>query len=290
MGRAPAKVEEPKLPATTGGAQLPAYLQQHQGSGSGLKGLDMSDIIVPRIKLMQATSEEITAFDDAKVGQFWLNVLDQPLGPKFDFIPISNRKRYLLSVPLGGTPSGILARADDGVHWSPASGEWQVTLPNERKPVTWKIEGDGTVRGSGLAEFGTSKPEDPASNPAATLFYDYLVYLPDFPDISPVVLSLSRTAAKRARDLNGKIEFAKAPMQGLRFTTGVSSENAGPNRDYYNYTFSRNGFATEEEFNGCQALANRFKDYRGADEEGELREAAGGSDVDHAKARAETEI
>lgn len=267
--------------AVVGNASLPAYLQG-QNTGSGLKGLDMSDFIVPRIKLLQGTSDEPKTFDNAKVGDFWLNVLDIPLGKSLDFIPISNRKRYLLTVPLGGTPKGILARADDGIHWMPPKGEWDVQLPKRRGLVKWKIEGDGTVRGSGLAEFGTADPEDSESNPAATLFYDYLVYLPEHPDMSPVLLSLSRSAAKRARDLNGKIEFAKAPMQALRFRV-TPSEESGQEGDYYNYQFARNGFATEDEFNVCKGLADRYKDYRGADEEGEVAEAqgagkAGGSD------------
>lgn len=269
-----AKPAASKEVATVGNAALPAYLKG-SNTGSGLKGLDMSDFIVPRIKLMQGTSDEPKTFDEAKVGNFWLNVLDVPLGKTLDFIPISNRKRYLLSVPLGGTPKGILARADDGIHWKPEKGSWDVQLKNRRGLVKWEIN-DPTVRGSGLAEFGSADPEDTESNPAATLFYDYLVYLPDHPEMSPVLLSLSRSAAKRARDLNGKIEFAKAPMQALRFRVTPSVET-GAEGDYYNYQFARNGFATEDEFNHCTELSNRYKDYRGADEEGEVVEAQGGS-------------
>lgn len=264
-----------KPPAKMGDAGLPAYLQGRENTGSGLQGLDMSDFIVPRIKLMQSVSDEPKIFDDAKVGNFWLTTLDLDLGPAFDFIPISNRKRFLLSVPLGGTPTGVLARAEDGVHWSPPNGEWDVQLKGRRGTVKWSTA--ETVRESGLAEFGTADPEDPDSNPAATLFYDYLVYLPDHPDLSPVLLSLSRTAAKRARDLNGKIEFSKQPMQALRFRASVSEENAGPNQDYYNYQFTRSGFASEDEFNQCTALGKRYKTYRSADEDAEIREAQGAS-------------
>jgi hypothetical protein len=93
-----------KAVTTTGAAQLPAYLQDKAGSASGLQGLEMSDFIVPRIKLIQGTSDEPKTFDNAKVGEFWINVLDEPIGKTFRFIPISNRKRYLLTVPMGGTP------------------------------------------------------------------------------------------------------------------------------------------------------------------------------------------
>lgn len=277
MTKAVTKAQEAAVPAVQGQSALPAHLQQFAGTGSsGLQGLDVSDFIVPRIKLLQATSEEPKAFDDAKSGEFWVNVLDIPLGKTFQFIPISNRKRYLLSVPLGGTPTGILARADDGVHWSPPKGEWEVKLKGRRNSVTWKIEGDGTVRGSGLAEFGTADPDDPDSNPAATLFYDYLVSLPAHPEIGPVLLSLARTQAKRARELNMKIEAAKVPMQGLLFQAKTTDETSAEG-GYYNVTFQRDGFASEEQFNEARAYADRFKEYRGADEDGEVAEAAGGS-------------
>lgn len=258
---------------TTTAAQLPDYLRDVTGA-SGLQGLEMSDFIVPRVKLMQGLSEEPKMFDDAKVGEFWLNVLDQPLGPTFDFIPISNRKRYLLSTPMGSTPTGILARAEDGIHWTPPNGSWDIKLKGERQAITWKTA--PTVRESGLAEFGSANPHDSNSNPAATLFYDYLVYLPDHPDISPVLLSLSRTASKKARDLNGKIEFSKKPMQALRFTASVAEESNNEGQKYGNYVFQRNGWATEDEFKGCTALGERYKEYRGADEEGEVAEAQGG--------------
>lgn len=261
--------------ATTGGAQLPAYLQ-NQDRGSGLKGLDMSDFIIPRIKLLQGTSEEPKTFDDAKIGNFWINVLDIPLGPRIKFIPINNRKRYLLTVPLGGSPKGILARADDGANWKPDHGAWDVQLPKRKGVIRWEIT-HPTVRGSGLAEFGTADPEDSDSNPAATLFYDYLVFLPDVPELSggPVMLSLARTQTKRARDLNAKIEMRRAPMQSMVFEASVTNESNATGQDYYNLGFASAGWASEEQFAMMNEFRERYTDYKGYDEEGEVAETSG---------------
>lgn len=272
MAKAPAKQTEAKVPATVGASALPAYLQG-QNRASGLQGLDQSDFIIPRIKLLQAISPEVEQFEDAKAGIFWLNVLDIPLGPTLDFVPISNKKRYLLMAQLGQTPKGIMARADDGVHWKPPNGSWDVTLKGRRGTVKWETK--PTVRESGLGEFGTMDPENPDSNPAATLFYEYLVYLPDFPDLSPVLLSLARSQAKKARDLNGKIELRKAPMQSMRFRAGIEIV-PGDEGPYNNYTFASNGWATEQEFAHCNDLAARITDYRGADEEGAVAAEVGG--------------
>lgn len=274
MAKTPATTKT-SAPAVIGGANVPDYLRPHLGAGSGLQGLDVTDFVVPRVKLLQAISPEVEAFDEAKPGMFWLTVLDKPLseqGESLDFIPISNRKKYLLLAPLGDSRN-VLARAEDGIHWTPPDGEWEVKLKNVKKPVTWKTA--PTVRQSGLAEFGSMNPDDPDSNPAAVLFYEYLVLLPGHPDLGPVLLSLARSQAKRARDLNGKIDMRQAPMQAQLFRMSVTDEK-GEEGDYKNVAFTNNGWATEEQFNHCKTLAERYKSYRAADEETQGREAQGG--------------
>lgn len=264
-----------KNAVTTTGGQLPAYLQPGQ-TNSGLKGLDTSDLIIPRVKLLQKISPECDTHNEAVPGIFWLNVLDYPLGSTLDFVPISNRKRYLLMAPMSGTPKGILARADDGVHWKPPAGEWAVSWPKgPRKPVIWKTA--DTVRESGLGEFGTQDPDNPDSNPAATLFYEYLVYLPDHPHLSPVLLSFARSQAKRARDLNSKIEFRKAPMQSQKLRMSITDEQHSESEKYSNVAFAANGWATEDQYNLCKTFAEKYVDYQMADEEGAIAEEHGGA-------------
>ena len=273
MAKAPAKADQAKneLAEVGQNSQVPAFLQ-NSDRGTRLQGMDTEDFIVPRIKLLQGISPEVEAFEDAKAGLFWLNVMDQPLGPDFEFIVLSNRKRYLLLPPIGDD-RGVLARADDGKTWN-TLGRWDVKIKGQRNPVTWEIA-DLDVRKSGLAEFGSSNPDDPDSNPAATLFYEYLVWLPNAGLTSPVLLSLARSQAKKARDLNGKIEFAGVPMQGLVFKA-TAIDDSGPEGPFKNYGFVKNGFATEEQFNAAVALAERFANitYSGAEEEQLAGEAA----------------
>lgn len=243
---------------------VPAYLKDKMGQGSGLKA-DAEDFIVPRVKLLHGTSKEPETFNLAKVGNYWANVLDLPIGPTFDMIVCINRKRVLLMRPIDDkTGEPILARANDGKTWD-KTGKWQVKLKNIKNPVEWVID-DLDVRKSGLLAFGTGNPDDEDSNPAATVFFDYLVYLPAFPQLGPVLFSLARTGAKRAKELNSKIEMRGGPMQSLKFTVGVSKEGEVGN-EYYNTTFQSNGFATEDEFNKCMAIAKRFEDFQGAGEE-----------------------
>lgn len=275
MAKAAAEAKTKELVTTDSNANLPTYLKDYQG-GSGLVGLDSSDFIIPRIKLLQGVSPELTTHENAKQGIFWLNVIDVPIGSSFDFTPILNRKRYMLMPPLFEGQKGVFARADDGKKWN-TLGEWDVKMKGVRGTIKWKIT-DLDVRASGITEFGTSNPEDPDSNPAATLFYDFLVLIHDQPEITtPVMLSLARSSAKRGKDLQGKIGFGNAPMQARKFRAGVVQEQGGEG-PYNNWQFAANGFVPEEFFSKAKSLEADFrgKNFRGADDD-EVEGATSGS-------------
>lgn len=266
-----------EVAVASSGAQLPAYLQQHQG-GAVLQGIDASDLILPRIKLLQGISPECEAFEAAKPGLFWHNVLGEPIGPTFDFIVASFRKKYLLMAPLGDSRK-ILARAEDGVNWNPPEGKFRVKIKKVKEEQEWELK--PTVRESGLAEFGSSVKGDPDSPPAAVLIYEYLCYLPDMPHYSPIIMSLARSQIKPGKDLNSKISFRGQPLNAMRFTANVI-EQVGEEGPFKNYQFVSNGFATEEEFHRVGQIAEQFGDYKVANEE-ELAsegESSGGKSAD----------
>jgi len=276
-GKKRVATQQSKAVATVGDDQnMPAYVKEMGRTASGLQGLDSRDFILPRAVLLQALSRQVEAFEQAKVGKFWMTVIDQPLGDTLDIIVCSNKKRYLLLPPMGDS-RGILARADDAKTWVPPEGEWTVQIKGVKQPQTWKIT-HPDVRRSGLAEFGSSIAGDPDSKPAATLFYDYLVYLPDYPDLSPCLLSLARSQGKKAKDLNGKIEFRGKAMQTQRFRVTPIKDRNADGQEFWNLAFAYNGWATDQEYAKCMAISERFKDYRAADEEEQAREedTAGG--------------
>lgn len=260
---------------TTDGSKsaLPAYLQGE--APARLEGVDATDLILPRLKLLQGISPEVEAYETAKSGVFWHNVLGEritsdmfPDGDGFDFIVLTFRKKYLLMAPLTD-PRGVLARAEDGVHWSPPNETFEVKLKGVKEPQKWATA--PTVRESGLAEFGSSIAGDPDSKPAAVLVYEYLIYLPERPDISPIVMSLARSQAKKGKDLNSKITFRNAPLNSQRFRATVIEET-GDEGPYKNYQFQNAGWATEDEFARCKELVSQFGTYKVADEESAARE------------------
>lgn len=226
-------------------SQLPAYLRNY-GNVANDDNFDSSDVVLPRIKLLQGISGEVETFDDAKAGRFWHTGLDMNLGESFRFVVADRRKKYLLSAPIEDG-QGVLARADDAKTWD-RTGSWQVKLKGVKQPVTWEIK-DLSVAKSGLTEWGTYNPDDEDSPPAATLFYDYLVLLPDYPDLGPAVLSLARSQIKTAKKgLNDKIQLHKTngrPMQAVMFEA-KSREDVSDGQSFKNYTFSGAGFVQDE--------------------------------------------
>lgn len=233
--------------------QLPAYMQDKQGQGTD--NLSTKDMEVPRLKLMAAISPEVTEHNDAKPGEFWHTLAEQSLGKEMLIVPVYIDKRYVLWRPRksGG---GILARADDGIHWNPPNVEFDVILPETKKTVKWHTR--KTVEESGLDQWGTYDPADPNSQPAATLVYTFIVAMPDYPDLGFAQLNLQRGSVKVARSLIGKIKINKAPSYGRVFRM-KSTEEQTADGPFYNFAFTAEGYVQDQDaFNAYESLYNTF--------------------------------
>lgn len=251
-----------------------------QGPAHNEDNFDNSDIVVPRIKLLQGLSKEVEAHNDAKPGVFWHTGLDLNLGTELDFVVCSRKKKYLLVAPMEDG-QGILARAEDFLNWD-KFGEWDVKLKGIKTPVKWSIS-SLNVEESGLAKWGSSNPADPDSPPAATLFYEYLVLLPNRLDLGPAVLSLARSQIKKAkRGLNDKIklhEKAGRPMQAIVFQAKPVDDQNPDGQAFKNFQFLGNGFASKELYEAAMDLRNSLTNYAvgGEEEAAHEEQAAGGS-------------
>jgi hypothetical protein len=246
-------------------AALPAHLQG--GKHSKLGNLDQSDLIIPRVKLLQALSPEVVDIEGCRPGRFWHSLAAQDMGESVLFIPIVIKKTFVLWAPRNDE-RGILARANDGIHWAPPNEEFRVRPKGAPKDVVWVTK--DTVSASGLAEFGSSIPGDANSPPAASLTYNILMYFPEAPDLSPSVIINTRSAVKHAKALISKIEHRPTDHFGQKFMMTVMNDKSaeGP---FFNYNYSAAGWASEEEYATCSALYARFKEteFRATDEQEE---------------------
>lgn len=223
-----------------GAVALPDFMKEH--SHLGTEALGAGDVEIPRIKLMQALSPELEEFNDLKQGDFFHTLAEQNLGKELRVTPIYVDSRFILWRPResGG---GILARADDGKHWSPADTDFQVKLKGGAE-VRWRTA--KTVEESGLAEWGSSNPSDPNSPPAATKMYNLVVTLPDIPDLPPAVVTLQRASISVARRFIGKLKISRAPSFGLVFTMSSFKDKNDAGQDFYNYQFRAAGMVEDK--------------------------------------------
>jgi hypothetical protein len=246
--------------------QLPAFIQKHAGLG----GLGVGDVEMPRLKLLQAPSPELAEFNNAKQGEFWHSLIDERLGSPVRICPIYIDRRFILWRPreAGG---GILARADDGKHWTPADTEFTVKLKSGHE-VKWRTA--RTVRASGLDRRGSYNPSDPNSPPAATRMYSIVCSFPDRQDLPPAVVILQRAALKVATKLIGKLKVLRAPSFGVILEM-ASFKDKSPSGEFYNYAFEIVGPVEDKAFYEENFAQYRFfieqglkvKDLEGAQED-----------------------
>jgi hypothetical protein len=246
--------------------QSPASMQKHAGPG----GLGVGDVEIPRLKLLQASSSELTEFNNARQGEFWHSLIDDRIGSTVRICPVYIDRRFILWRPweAGG---GILARADDGKHWTPADTEFTVKLKSGHE-LKWRTA--RTVAASRLDRRGTYNPNDPNSPPAATRMYSIVCSFPDRQDLSPAVVILQRAATKVATKLIGKLKVLRAPSFGVILEM-ASLKDKSPSGEFYNYAFEIVGPVEDRAFYEENFAQYRFfmehglkvKDLEGAQED-----------------------
>jgi hypothetical protein len=232
---------------------VPAHLQQYAKQRIG--NIDSTDRIIPRIKLIQAISPELTEFpDQAKAGQFWHTIAQENLGPIIKAIPIIIRKSYVLWAPRNDD-RGILARAMDGIHWEPANAEFRVKPKGSPAEVIYRTA--NTVMESKLDQFGTSIPGDPNSAPAASLTYNMMWYLIDHPELSPSVIINTRSSVKPMQQLLSRIDSKPVPHFCQVYDI-TSMQQKGAEGPYFNFAYTGSGFATADQAANCEELYETF--------------------------------
>jgi hypothetical protein len=233
-------------------SNVPAHLQQYAKAKIG--NIDSTDRIIPRVKLIQAISPELMDFPEAKAGQFWHTVAQENLGPTIKAIPIIIRKSYVLWAPRNDD-RGILARAMDGVHWDPADAEFRVKPKGSPTEVVYNTK--KTVAESRLDQFGTSIPGDSNSPPAASLTYNMMWYLVDFPNLSPSIIINTRSSIKPMQQLLSRID-SKPVAHYLQVYDIGTVQQKGAEGPYFNFSYTGAGFADEEQATICSGMFEQF--------------------------------
>lgn len=238
-------------------AVAPSFMER---GNAGTEVLDQKDIELPWLKLLQGTSPGLNE-NGWRAGNFLHSILETevPGAEGFQITPIVTLKpRYMLfqDIDVGG---GILARAEDGVHWVPANHEFKVKINKGTKEVVWRTA--DTVAKSGLDAWGSYDPDDPNSAPAADLQYRYICVSPSHPEFGPFIILLQRSAIKAAKRLNALMMSSGYDAYGLVFNVSSEWEDKGPSDKKFLWKFKRAGFVPDEAtYLKNKELYEQFKD------------------------------
>lgn len=263
--------------------QMPDFMKGK--AGLGIEKVGQGDVEIPRIKLLQAVSPEVQEYG-FKAGEFYHTIAEQSMGKEVEMVPVYIDIRFILWRPRhdGG---GILARADDGVNWVPSRGEFTIRPSKDsRDTVKWTLA--PTVNESGLAEWGSYDPRDPNSQPAATRMFSIVSMFPYFPELSPAVVTLQRSAVSVGRKFAAKLKLGNAPTFGRLFTMSSIKDTNSDNQDFWNYKFQGIGFvkdaaqfaAYEEMYHTFERMGVKIRDIEGLGEDDSPSRRNGGGNKD----------
>lgn len=229
---------------------------------TGTEALDREDFKTPRIVLLQGLSPQLEVYEGvAKKDQFFHTGMNINLGREFSFVPVIVSKRVILWKPrLDG--GGILAMSMDGKTWT-SGGNTEFEIKLGKQKVKWHTK--ESVLASGLTRFGSSDPDDPRSQPAASIVYEYLVYLPDHPELSPCVLGLSKTGVTNAKQFNTSLYMQARqgrPTYAL-MARCFTEEEANEKGKWTVPAFELQGFVPDKAmFEECKRMAETLGDYQ----------------------------
>lgn len=289
MDKTPDKAETGK--ALTTGSSVKGLILNDSGAlptyapediGRGLENAASEDMETPRLKLIQATSKELQVYNELSAGDFLHVASEQIISGPTLVTPIFFDRRYLLWNPLD-SGGGILARADDGVHWQPPNVEFDVKLDKADggHKVKWKTA--DTVQKSGLNQWGTMNPADPNSAPAATLMLNFLLAFPEHPDWMPAVLTFQRSSIRPGRKFVTRLKTLRAPMFGTVFELSSFLDHNSAGKDFHNLQLISKGMIdpASELYQNYKEMNKQFTEMglKVKDIEGLQDEGVGGNDT-----------
>ena len=193
-------------------------------------GVDQEDLIIPRAKLIQALSPELTEeLEGIKVGVI-INSLTKEILPQ-EFIPIFTFKNYIRFNP----------RSKDDPNFD---------SDYEPGAVIWKCVDPLDPRVKEQTKFGPN-----GEKPVAVTFINFFSY---FPGVAmPVIVSFSKTSYKAGKNLLSLAKFCGGDMFCRKYKL-VSQMETNDVATYAVLKVKPVGAVSPEEFQLCERLWNEF--------------------------------
>jgi hypothetical protein len=171
--------------------QKSAALIMNQGPRRGFEaGTDQEDLIIPRAKLIQALSPEMTdrelkkQFPGLTIGSIINSLTSEPIGE--EFVPIFMFKNYIRFNPRSKEDANFDSKFEPGA-------------------IIWRSNDPLDPRVQAETKFGPN-----GEKPAATTFMNFFCYFPD--STTPIIVSFSKTSYGAGKKLLSLARFAGGDM------------------------------------------------------------------------------
>ena len=215
--------------------ELPSYM--NQGTARGSEEVKSSDIVLPRLEIVQALSPIKEVNDDAKEGYLFNSVTQEVLGESIYFVPVYYRMEYLVwkDQDQGGGffgSFGSLHEAEERVMQAVSAGENREHIEIVDTPVQYGLR----IRDGG--------------------------------DVEQIVISMARTKSKVSRKWNAIIQIAGGDRFSRVYKISTFRDENKKGQKFFNYVVQPAGYAPERVYRESEKMYNILKtqDFRVAHE------------------------
>jgi hypothetical protein len=217
---------------------------------SDFGSISTSDVIMPRLKLLQGMSPEVKTDPRQFIqGEFFHSGMGECIGDVLNVVPVMKQDTTWDLWGDRDSNDGLLAQADENGRWLPGYENREFVI-NRRKVYTRE-----NMYKSGLNAFGSSDPNNPRSKPMLAETYRVIFWLLDYNEASPVMFIASRMLGLRVKELLTRMTYrggAGVPYYKQIFEMRSNLDRYKSN-EYFTPHFTPNGELNDEE------LADRIK-------------------------------
>ena len=240
---AKAKTDELVKKETTalahGAHDLPDYLQEFKGSHEGREDMEREDIILPRLAICQAMSEERSKsspkfIEGLEEGDIFNTLTQQIYGREIEIIPLAMYKTAIRFTPMeeGG---GIECMSPDAKTCQKygtcqcGSGFWSEDNKGNRVP------------------------------PPCTKIVNYLAYCPSTDEVA--ILGMKITSMDTARRFNSLMNAKSAPTWAGKYLISTLEDMNDQKQRYFIYAVRNNGWTPPDLVSKVRGMHDEFTEY-----------------------------
>lgn len=206
--------------------EVPAYIQQ--GSGRGSEEVKSSDMVLPRLEIVQALSPIKEAVEGAKEGYLFNSVTQEIIGADTYFVPVYYRMEYLV---------------------------WK----DQNKGGGFFGSFNSQLEAEARKKDAVAAGEDPNDIEIVDTPVQYGLRLTADGSIEQIVISMAKTKSKISRKWNAMIQIAGGDRFSRVYKVATFRDENKKGQKFYNYQVTPAGFTPERVYREAEKLYDIFK-------------------------------